>query len=764
MVLKRALPELGARTRWAKLLATILRGAGVVLVFALIWGPWLVYNEVPEARLESGVIEKARRVPDDALLDELASYSLGMSFPWETRGQLLEAAEKLLIGQIELPGFQTGRFESPFHADTMAYGSGKWQLFIHSLGLPKVLLDAYQADGRPDFLRAAADYLVAYDAYEGGGWKPGGYLWRDTWSRYVRNDHAVAARVPVLAQFWKLYRNSPDYRPDVAKAVFRMVARCAYLLSDPSRFTYATNHGVMQNLGLLNLSLSFPTLADVEGNSRLAFNRLDEQLTFFLDDEGFVLEHSPGYQSFGIRLMGIAFRYLTLLGLKIPEPWLRKYQKAQQVYAELRRSDGTLPVFGDTDGGPDVAGPVVTKIDDAGHAGRLIEQAWSARDERLFAPVAGYCVWWDGLDNWPDPDRLSQTAIAWSNFAEMGHKHADEMSLSVWAGGTSWWANVGYWPYDDTERGMAESWEGSNAPHRIGEPPDGARETRLRYHGREGHLAAIDLERRGSGSYRARRQVVHVGPKLWVVVDTSSGNEGNRTRTIWTTTPGVRLTETGAGGAYTLQDRSSGQSLQAYFLGDTGVTRRTVEGSRSPFGGWFVVDGMIRPSPAVIFERPADGSWSLAVWSLTDGPVSGPELTGVPRMLHWAGDENWELVLPIADGLLKLQRRQGRIDTSSTQDSTGSLDLVPGPNVSNARAELHAAFAAAAVKYGVADMSGVYRLKVTMVLLAALLLNTVVLRFSRRFRAVWTQTLSIFLSTGWVLLACYFVFIRAHLV
>lgn len=754
--------DVGQRKR---LLSATLRGFVVALVFVVIWGPWLAYNHVPEPRFTEGMIEGARFVPDDTLLMEIGSYDLYPSLPWTDARHLVNAAEQLLLGRVELPGFQAETLTLPLNAATMASGPTMWQLFIQSLGLPRVLLDAYKADGRAEFLDAAAEYLVAYDAYEGSGWKLGGYIWNDTWRRFVLNDHAIAARVPVLTEFWRLYRRSPNYRTNVGEAVFRIAARAAYLLADPSRFTVATNHGVMQNLAACNVRLAFPVIPGVEDHCRLASKRLGEQLAFFINDEGFVLEHSPGYQGFSVRLIGIAFRYLTLSKQEIPKPWFQKYQAAQRVYAELRRPDGSLPVFGDTDGGSDGAGPVISDVDDQGRAGRPVERAWSPKNALLLAPVAGYCLWWEGLDDWPDPRRLSQTAIAWSYFPGMGHKHADEMSLAVWAGGTSWWSNVGYWPYDTEGREMAESWDGANAPHLIGEPTDSPRETRLRYHGREGPLATIDLERHGPGSYRVRRQVIHVGPSLWIVIDTSSGAKGASTRTIWTTSPSVRLTENAAGdGAYTLTDGNSGQSLRVFFGGVPGTARRKIEGSYSPFGGWSVVGGIVRPAPAVVIEQPADGSWALASWSLTGGPGTELELAGAPRMHRWEGAEDWEVILPTAAGPVMLRRQHGQISSSAPSGRVWSLELAPGPDVSKPTADLRAALTTTSEKYGTADMSGIYRLKVTVALLVALLLNAIVLHLARRYRPAWTTPLRFMLFAGWLLLSCYFIFLRAQLV
>jgi hypothetical protein len=275
----------------------------------------------------------------------------------------------------------------------------------------------------------------------------------------------------------------------------------------------------------------------------------------------------------------------------------------------------------------------------------------------------------------------------------------------------------------------------------------------------------IDLERSGPSSYRVRRQVIHVGQRLWIVIDASSGAKGASTRTIWTTSPSVRLTENMAGdGAYMLTDSNSGQSLRAFFDGTPGTARRKIESSNSPFGGWAVVGGIVRPAPAVVIEQPADGSWALASWSLTDGPGSELELVGAPRMHRWEGAEDWEVILPTTAGPVMLQRHHGQIHSSAPSGRTWSLELAPGPDVSKPTADLRAALATVSEKYGTADMSGTYRMKVTLALLVVLLLNAIALRVVWRYRPAWTSVLGFMLTAGWLLLSYYFVFVRAHLV
>ena len=750
------------------LLAAVVSGIGVVLVLAVIWGPWIAYNHVPEPRLGPEVVAEGRQRPEEALLRELGGYDLYPPISWANDKQLVKAAEQLLVGQVKLPTFPALSFKLPLAPLAMASGPTMWQLFLHSLGLPRVLLDAYEVSGRTQFLDAAADYLVAYDAYERSAWEPGGFLWNDTWRRFPRNDHAVASRVPVLTDFWRLYRRSSNYQPEVGEAVFRMVARAAYLVADPAQFTVATNHGVMQNLAACNVELAFPTLPGIESHCRLAFTRLDEQLAFFINDEGFVLEHSPGYQSFSLRLVGIALRYMTLSKMEIPESWLRKYHAAQRVYADLRRPDGSLPVFGDTDAGSDGEGPVTVVVDEEGHASIPALRAWRPENKFLLAPVAGYALWWDGLAEWSDSREVAQTAMTWSHFPGMGHKHADELSVAMWARGTSWWANVGYWPYDTEGRILAESWEGSNAPHMMGEGPDEPRETRLLYHGRNDKLAMLDLERRGPGSNQIRRQVIQIGQRTWIILDTSFGVNESRARTIWTTSPNVRVTERGAIGEYALTDKRSGQSLRAFFLGAPGTIRSLMEGSQSPFAGWSVVEWNVQPAPSVVVERPADGGWQLASWSLSANPAiaqaSSLDLAGPPRMQRWEGGDDWELILSTSSGEVTIKRVDGRIEVVAGPRRIGYLQLDPGPDVSKEIADLRATLKLSSASYGSADMSGIYRVKVTAVLLVTLVLSVIALRVVRRIRPTLASFLKIALAAGWLLMSGYFIFVRAQLI
>jgi Heparinase II/III N-terminus len=151
-----------------------------------------------------------------------------------------------------------------------------------------------------------------------------------------------------------------------------MVARSEALLAKPGLFTVATNHGIMQNLALWHASMAFPALPHTQEYQRLASARMNDQMKFYLGEEGVILEHSAGYQPFGLERLAWAFRYLDLMHQPVPQEWIDKYERAQKFYGTLRRPDGSLPMLGDTDAAADQSGP------------RLASFALDRRAQRLF--------------------------------------------------------------------------------------------------------------------------------------------------------------------------------------------------------------------------------------------------------------------------------------------------------------------------------------------------------------------------------------------
>lgn len=667
------------------------------LVLAAVWFPIWTHYRIAHPSLSAELVEKARTVPEDSVLTELEGVRIS-GRRWSEQPDLIPIAERLLQGEATIPGFPATKLHLPFDAGELERGLPGWQLLQGSLVVPEVLLAAYEATGRDQFLLTARDVILGWAAYERRAVLPNGFLW---------NDHALAARVVVLAHFWRLYRRHPAYDPVVARTVLEFALRGGLLLAAPAHFTFATNHGVMQNLGLWHLTTAFPWVPDCDSLRQIAFDRLDGQMRYYVDKEGVVLEHSAGYQAFGLELLGMALRYVTLTGRPVPTEWIHKYEAAKIVYDLMARPDSTLPLVGDTHNGPEPFVPLQTTVDATGRAAALSSTYhWSpVAESRLFAN-AGYAVWWDGRGNGErktspsgGTDRrpgLRETFVTWSYFPGHGHKHADELSVLLWADGQTWWTNVGYWTYGFPGRDEAESWPGSSAPHLSGEPLNSHREARLLGSGRSARISAVDLERRGPGAYRARRLVLHLRPDTWLVLDQTDGADGDTTTTTWTAGPGVTLVPGSTSDTYQLTAEGSPSELRAAVKSSKGTAVRLLRGSTRPFAGWVVSQGAPTATTSIVLEHPAHGSWSAAVWHLAPNAGAADRATeagkaaggssvdstgGEGVQIRYRGPENWEATLSPWLGGGLIQREGSSISVRATElgREAEAITLAPVP-------------------------------------------------------------------------------------
>jgi len=738
----------------AKLAALVWRMAWWVVpvaVVLLVWVPEINHYRVSGVRVTDEMLRAARQSPPDSVLRELDGFRL-LDVAWTDKEQVVRAAERLLGGVVEVRGYPPVRIRLPFDARDL--DTPRWQLLIAGFVIPRILLDAYNATGRAEFLAQAEAAILALGRYERRVLLPRGLLW---------NDHAIAARVNVLAEFWRVYRTHPSYRPEVGKAIWEQVARNGHLLAKPEHFTAATAHGVMQNLALLHLGLAFPTLPEAVRYKRLALHRLSDQMRYYVSEEGVVLEHSASYHEWGVYMMGLACRYLTLLREPISADWIQKYDRAQEVLSVLRRPDGSLPMFGDTPDSRDELGRAAIGPDARGGCapvsdsmGRMPAQPFS------LYPIAGYAIWWDGLRRWPNQTNLSQTVVVWSHFPRQGHEHAHEMSVLLWAAGQTWWTNVGYWPYWHPGRLNAESWAGGSGPHLTNEGFASVRSTSLLSYGRSNRVTAIDLERRGPGQYAARRQVVHVEPRVWLVVDHVFGEDTSTTRMIWTAPSAVRLRQGTGPGSYVSEAPHTRSILKTFVVGSPGTSVRELKGSVAPFAGWHVTNGIPTPAPAIVIEQPARNSWTVVTWVLGDEQQSSTEesLTS-PRVTSWNGPRDWKTEIPLLSAVVEVKRADDRIVVSDLrkQVAVETLPLTSAPDVSRQRMRIRAALAAAEKKYPPYVDLHVRRLKVTWLLLIIFVSQEAFFLGVRRWRADYYGRLRLLNVLGWIGVGLWLMFV-----
>lgn len=711
------------------------------IILLLIWYPVVLDNHVPTLPISNDVVSRSREIPGKSVLDELSKFQFGPFAPM-TGNELISAAEKIMLGYLQLPGYKPVSIGVPFDSMDLEKGLPTWQLAYCGMIVPDILIEAYLLSGKDEYFHLASKVILAWAKFEKSQWLPKGFLW---------NDHAIASRVAVLGKFWSVYRERHDYKIDVAKLILEMASRSGEMLAKDGQFTFATNHGVMQNLALLHLASVFPEIPNVHSYRSIATERLSDQMLFYINDEGIVLEHSAGYHSHGMELMGKAFRYFAINNINPPRAWVEKYKKSKDFMSMIHRPDGSLPVFGNTNGAS-ILPSLITEVDSQGGAIPLfLKNNWRPNASHSLYPVAGYSVWWDNLSSSSSRLPSAQTVMVWSYFQMHGHKLADEMSLLIWANSQTWLSNVGYWPYGLWGRVQADSWEGSNAPHLLRETADSARQTELLDYVVDGRVAFNHLRRNGPPGFSVDRQVLHIDSDLWLVLDHQSDKDMRRVSTTWTFFPNLEVENGALPEQYNIS-RSDAKSCMSIFIsGKNKIEIKKYTGSAVPFSGWVVLDNKPRQAPSLIVEQKADDSWSLTLLSLEQNCKG--RLRKSPRLMEWQSLDRWKIDIPLNEGIINIRRLGSELYIGNKLYGIREGGAAEGHSTNQtamARSMLENSFNFASKKYKKNHDLIEYRKKITYLLFVAFLFQEVLLYISPATLKEHLYALRIASIVGWI--------------
>ncbi len=676
--------EVPAARRWRRPLLLAL-ALNTVLVAGLgnvaVWWPLWSHFHVAPAAVAAAVLQQHRHEPGDDVLNTVAEASMMTDHPLHGEAAVT-AARRLLLGELALPSFPVLAIDIGFDARDLDQGAPVQQLFMSSLLVPDLLLRAHAHTPDPAFLAAARTYMLRFIAHEARSQFP---------VSFVRNAHAVANRAATLARFWRLVRQTADPDEQTAREVHLHASRLMALLSKPSLFIGATNHGVMQNVALLQLTTAFPALAGADSARRLALERLDLQLPMYIGADGAVLEHAAGYHFHGVVLTGYVIRLLEAADRPVPAPWRAAHQAARRFLATLQRPDGTLPALGNT---YRYAWKLPALVD-SGFAHGQRPAGLPANFTQTF-PLSGHAVWWDANTR---AGAATQTVVPWGYFANHGHRHAQDLSLLIWSAGTDWSTNSGYWPGSDPKGAeLASGWSGGNAPHVVGEAAGSLRRSVVLGQAAQGPLRLLDLERAVPGGPTVRRQVVQWQGSVWLAIDTYRDPARRPLRVLWTSAPETTQA-IAADRVFRFEGKGSPVAMSLQVLGSAGVSAEPLIGSRDPFGGWVAFDRKAAPAPSVDARLPRPEGWMVTMLALTPEGSTPTQRAVVTR---FNGPDDWEIRWPDATGDEVVMVRQGRmlnVQDNGQPATQVSVALAPGEDVSSALAEIERVDAAVAQAY-----------------------------------------------------------------
>lgn len=696
---------------------------GPLAALAAIWLPLFLHYRTPTPAIPAEVIERLRTDPGDEVFERLGRVRLGAA-PAVADARAL--AEEILRGTYRMRSGEVLPIPPEPTRAALVTGSPMAQLQVSALGQASVLLAAFRTTREPRYLDAALRSVLAFARLERAAWLPVGFLW---------NDHAIAARVVVLAELWREYRRAPAFDAGMAGELLAFAARSAELLARDSHYTVRTNHGMMQNLALLHAAIAFPGLPGAAGHARHALERFTVQLPFYVSPGGVVLEHSAGYQDFALALLRDTLDELALLGLRPPPELAARFAAARCFRRHFTRPDGSVPAFGDTHSPrPDAAASSEIAMGECPPA----PAAWLDQDFG-YASLRGF------------GGTADQLLATWANFPGGAHKHADELAIWLWLDGQDWLAGSGYWPYDDARWPLAVSWRGANAPHGAGEEGGVARDSRLLGFRSSDVAPFLDLERHAADGRIYRRQVGAVGTAGVVVLDHAAGGVGGTFETVWTFAPGIAVRALDASERdFELTDTRTGRVLNATFRGGDGFTIARLRGSGRPFGGLVALEGVVQPAEAIVVTASM-GAWSAVAWQ----PAGARATAGV----RWDGPERWSWSL--GGGEAGLAREANELEFTPPGGARLRLPIAAGAPARPDLDEASRRYAQAAARFPVFRDLMDYRLRATAGVALAAAGQIVALWFFARLRVPPALRLMVlaaaWLAVGWWLYDRYLI-------
>lgn len=665
--------------------------SGAIMALAVVW-----YEPIRIARVGVGehvpisAVRESREEPGSAMLLEIRQLATGAAdFTLLSDAEVESAADDLFAGLYWHAG-EPQHVSIPFDSGIFPIQDSTWGLRFCSLIVPNLLGRAYEVTNDAKYLRAAVQYIIDWADFEQTLWLP---------IDAVFNDHAVASRAIVVSDIWRIYRNSSVYDDQSAGQLLSYTAKLGAMLRDPALYEFRSNHGLMQNLALLHLAIAFPKTDDAAINAETGALRLRQQLEYYLNAEGVIQEHSPGYHHQFVETIAASWRYLALLNISVPPDLAQRHQRALEYLDALLRPDRTLPPIGDTPTTP--RRPVsVVELDNALQASKPMShrEGGLPGPGRLFlAPAAGYAILWDGLEQWPKTHLLSQTVLVWANFISQAHKHDDELSLSIWWGGSQWVRGAGYWPYLPS-RSAATAWRSSNAPHWRNDVAARERDARLEGFTVTEDSAFFDVVRKNKDGRRIRRQVATLSGDLWIVIDQFVGSPSDEAELIWRFAPEVQLDRL-EDRIFAIRNPASGKAISLSVLGKDSVR---VEADASGSAGWnsgAVDSGEIVRSAAV---RLVSGEEAPVFASIFRAASEGnhADISEVPT-LSWRNERSWTVTQGASVQVSRNGDRIELVDSNSGLEQENFISNRHKLNADENRTEATDAFLAMQDRYGV---------------------------------------------------------------
>lgn len=492
-----------------------------------------------------------------------------------------------------------------FSESQMKSGNSAAQLSLNSLSVPFGFLKLYEKNGDVTLLEAALNYALEYADYEYHNWFDESFLY---------NDHAVASRAITISRLWYHYKDYEGFNPKIAIKIIEYAAHLGSRLLKESFYTYKSNHGTMQNIGLLVLSSAFPSHSKANVWSEVGTNRLIEQIGFLQSSEGLFLEHSYEYHELFHDLISAVAGITKATGNSRALFFSESYDNALSVMNMLVRPNNSLPFWGDT----------------SNSIHELFNPTFE--DFKVF-PVSGISI-----DSTPSAfcEDGSFVSSFWSHFDNHAHKRMDDMGVDIWSCGVSWYRGAGYVQYWHPLRSSSEGWRGSNAPHLENEMANSGGQVSIINQAKIDQATFLRLRRKVNNGYIERWLINDID--FTAVVDVYDGLKG-QFETIWTLDNNVRLQSLRLK-RLRASDNINKYKVESQFISDADFTIEHIRGHQKSIIGWVANNGRhYKTSSVKVSGKLSDHQYLGKLSVLTGANLGSKSCSPKMSMTHEKHDQ-----------------------------------------------------------------------------------------------------------------------------
>lgn len=395
----------------------------ILIVFSLFTGctsKKTTINSADNNLFKSGFLSKDKfleKTNIESFLDKEIKYLITKEKVREDDA-ILEYADLLMNNYIVFdPIWEPFKIEN-IKWDEDPYNHASWVLYYQSLNFIPYLVKAYDQTSDEKYIEKASEYIL--------NWIKFNKTDEEIISDFTWNDHGTANRVNNIIHFLSVYRNTDSYsESDYADFVYSLYQHGLFMSNNDNYVK--SNHGIMQDQSLLQLSLLFSDFPDSEEWYQIGLNRLEESMLRDVTSEGVHTEHSPTYHIFVQNLFKQANSILKANDKNIPE--VMNTVKAMDEYLKyIKTPSGYTPQIGDT---------VLFKNNHFGGYTKLPEKVY---------PESGVGFLNNAFVKKDDePDIYLMFINAYNSSV---HKHKDELSFVLSIDNSDYFVDGGYYNYN----------------------------------------------------------------------------------------------------------------------------------------------------------------------------------------------------------------------------------------------------------------------------------------------------------------------------